>query len=570
MGDQAHEEVDYMSSIDIEHVSKLEVESNPVGMLTGVGLFWDTISCGSSCAKESKPLAIRANDYFEPEEKGEYCGKYSHYRMEEGEDINPACCGDYIYNKNTQVCNDQQIGPLFIDCGDAPTQYADKLECADGTFVDIFDEGWDGCLNKGSYRVRCPYPYIACEEMREVNGVETKDFHCEITCSNHEGKRKTCNRGKILSLLEDFHLLANYERAKSQIRVSAGRLGETRDDPDKLQDWATEWQKILDDQLYIFHNIIIEGSPSLIEKLTENSEFQVNQDDIHTETVARLVTDYFRTLTAEQTKGYELLLQANNYLYGASGNNDIYKLMVERFHEQGEKFKAVREDSKSIDQNLIRLDKYNRGDTFAMNDHKYVHLEAVEADEGKVVTGFQLYYKNNRLVVKIKQGTLREMGVIENNDWKSEDSYSWSSIHGENYIKYYDGDGTKKTDYHYIDFGFYQADVGRTIVGIKFCIENNRVALCVKTMKVDFASGTLSDKSYWEHTPKKWGDQAHEKVDYMSSLHISYVSKREVESNPVGMLTGVGLFWDTISCGSSCAKESKPLAIRANDYFEPE
>merc|ERR1712242_426586 len=242
--------------------------------------------------------------------------------------------------------------------------------------------------------------------------------------------------------------------------------------------------------------------------------------DIHTATVARLVTDYFRTLIAEQNKGYELLLQANNYLNGPSGNNDIYKLMVERYHKQGEKFKAVLEDSKSIDQYLIRFDGYNYGTTFKMAHKQYVHLGAVEADEGKVVTGFQLYYKNNRLVVKIKQGTLREMGVIENNDWKSEDSYSWSSIHGENYIKYYDGEGTKKSD--------------------------------------------------WEHTPKKWGDQAHEKVDYMSSLHISYVSKREVESNPVGMLTGVGLFWDTISCGSSCAKESKPLAIRANDYFEPE
>merc|ERR1712060_415135 len=343
-----------------------------------------------------------------------------------------------------------------------------------------------------------------------------------------------------------------------------------RDDPDKLQDWATEWQKILDDQLYIFHNIIIEGSPSLIEKLKENSEFQVNEDDIHTETVARLVTDYFRTLTAEQTKGYELLFQANNYLYGASGNNDIYKLMVERFHEQGEKFKTVLEDSKSLDQYLIRFDDYNVGDTFAMNDHRFVHLDAVEADEGKVVTGFQLYYKGNRLVVKIKQGTLREMGVIDNNDWKSEDSYSWNNIHGENYIKYFDAKRTKKTDYHYIDFGFYQADVGRTIVGIKFCIENNRVALCVKTMKVDFASGTLSDKSDWEHTPKKWGDQAHVKVDYMSSQKIRYVSKREVESNPVGMLTGVGLFWDPTSCGSRCAAKHKPLAIRANDYFEPE
>ena len=80
----------------------------------------------------------------------------------------------------------------LLDCGDLPTVYSDKLECADGTFADI----WDGRLKKDSYRFRCPFPYIPCRDMRVVDGSESKDFHCDLTCSSFGGKRETCNGGQ--------------------------------------------------------------------------------------------------------------------------------------------------------------------------------------------------------------------------------------------------------------------------------------------------------------------------------------------------------------------------------------
>ena len=69
------------------------------------------------------------------------------------------------------------------------------MECADGTFADIVDGDWNGCLDKGSSIFRCPYPMIPCEKMRKVDGVETMDFECGTTCLDKGGKRITCNGG---------------------------------------------------------------------------------------------------------------------------------------------------------------------------------------------------------------------------------------------------------------------------------------------------------------------------------------------------------------------------------------
>ena len=62
------------------------------------------------------------------------------------------------------------------------------MECADGSFENM----WDGCVQKGSYRVRCPHSYMPCHEMRS-NGIE---FFCGVTCDSRGGKRK-CSGGKI-------------------------------------------------------------------------------------------------------------------------------------------------------------------------------------------------------------------------------------------------------------------------------------------------------------------------------------------------------------------------------------
>ena len=78
---------------------------------------------------------------------------------------------------------------IILECGAEPTEYTNKLECADGTL----ENTWNGCVNKGSYRVRCPYPYIPCHDMRS-NGVE---FFCGTTCNSRGGKRK-CSGGNTV------------------------------------------------------------------------------------------------------------------------------------------------------------------------------------------------------------------------------------------------------------------------------------------------------------------------------------------------------------------------------------
>ena len=379
---------------------------------------------------------------------------------------------------------------------------------------------------------------------------------------------------EIYSILKDFDLLSDWNNARDDIDRAKENYDDAveddRGDYEELKSWADDDQvDKLDAALVEYNRVIISESPTLIEKMKEEAKTIVNKDDIHTETQARLLTDSFRMVLAEQTRGYELLSDAYQLRNDSENMNKLYKRMVRRYHEQVDEFKRVLDDTKKENYYLIREDGYSKGDTFAMKDHKYVHLEPVYADAGKVVTGFQLYYKDNRLVVKIKQGTLKELGKIENNNWKSEDTYSWGNDHGEggDYIKYFHNDNNfeKNVDFHYFDFGYYAAPAGRAIFGIKFCINGNRIGLCVKTKKVNFASGSLSDESGWENAPTKWGDDAQESIDYKSSEGIEDVSKHPVESNPEGILTGVGLYYDSYSDNYDTA-----LAIKASDYFEAE
>ena len=79
----------------------------------------------------------------------------------------------------------------ILDCGAAPTDSEDKLECADGTEA----KKWNGCVNNGSKRYRCPYPYIPCNDLNS-NG----EFYCMKTCSSNGGKR-TCTGGKYIYCL---------------------------------------------------------------------------------------------------------------------------------------------------------------------------------------------------------------------------------------------------------------------------------------------------------------------------------------------------------------------------------
>ena len=110
-----------------------------------------------------------------------------------------------IHHKLQFTFKPQTLASFFIiynnrlsDCGDTPTAFEDKIECADGSFADIKDGNWNGCLDKGSSIFRCPYPMIPCQNMRDVDGSKTRDFECSITCLDKGGKRSSCNGGMIL------------------------------------------------------------------------------------------------------------------------------------------------------------------------------------------------------------------------------------------------------------------------------------------------------------------------------------------------------------------------------------
>ena len=59
----------------------------------------------------------------------------------------------------------------------------DQLECANGNF----GEQWNGCIDQGSVRVRCPQGFFPCNDFA-VNGIE---FSCFKNCANRGGL-KTC------------------------------------------------------------------------------------------------------------------------------------------------------------------------------------------------------------------------------------------------------------------------------------------------------------------------------------------------------------------------------------------
>ena len=382
---------------------------------------------------------------------------------------------------------------------------------------------------------------------------------------------------EIFFNLKEFDMLSNWNDARDDIDKSKqnydNAVQDDRGNYEELKKWADDDQiHKLYAALVEYNRFIVAESPTLIERMKDEAKTVVNKDDIHTRSQGRLLTDSFRMVFAEQSRGYKILFDAYQLRNDSKNMNKLYMTMIRRYHEQVDEIKKVLLHTKKENYYLIREDAYSKGDTFPLKDHKYIYLEPVYADWGKVVTGFQLYYKENSLVLKIKQGTLKKFGKIENNNWKPIDTYSWGNDHGEDghYIKYYHNVGNNSeifennVDFHYFDFGFYAAPTGRAIIGIKFCTNGNRIGLCVKTKKVNFTSGSLSDESGWVNAPTKWGEDAQESIDYKSCVSIEEVSKHTVESNPEGMLTGVGLYYDDSDSFISA------LAIKASDYFQIE
>merc|ERR1712038_1985250 len=52
--------------------------------------------------------------------------------------------------------------PAPLTCEGKPTESATQLKCLDGALADR----WDGCVERGSVRVQCPYPFIPCNDLK--------------------------------------------------------------------------------------------------------------------------------------------------------------------------------------------------------------------------------------------------------------------------------------------------------------------------------------------------------------------------------------------------------------------
>ena len=333
------------------------------------------------------------------------------------------------------------------------------------------------------------------------------------------------------------------------------------------------------DALSALHSDLTSADPELniLRTIKQDLENTITADAIHTETLTRGVTNYFYSLTLWQALGFSLLFKANDILQGPSANNFQYKLMISRMSDQKAVLREIMETIDDSDNYIVRELNPEPIDCdwlcglcgHNLNDLKFLHLGGVEADDGKVVTGFKFIQhpnETNRLAISIKQGELKEMGVIGEQDWKEP---------GEGDSKQFYGSGLDTI--HEADWTFHQADPGRTIVGIKFCVDDVRVGFCIKTKKVNFASGQLGSADDWSDAVKKSGDDGLLQWDgekwkntdkgsyklYKNSYTV--VAEAEVvEANPPAMLTGVGLFGKE-GCNSL---KKKHLVIRTNDIFE--
>ena len=346
------------------------------------------------------------------------------------------------------------------------------------------------------------------------------------------------------------------------------------------EEWATRVTHYrIRDALSALHSDLTSADPELniLRTIKQDLENTISADAIHTETLTRGMTNYFYSLTLWQALGFSLLFKANDILQGPSANNFQYKLMISRMSDQKAVLREIMETIDDSDNYIVReLNPEPIGCDWLcglcghnLNDLKFLHLGGVEADDGKVVTGFKFIQhpnETNRLAISIKQGELKEMGVIGEQDWKEP---------GEGDSQQFYGSGLDTI--HEADWTFHQADPGRTIVGIKFCVDDVRVGFCIKTKKVNFASGQLGSADDWSDAVKKSGDNGLLQWDgekwkntdkgfyklYKNSFTV--IAEAEVvEANPPAMLTGVGLFGKE-GCNSL---KKKHLVIRTNDIFE--
>ena len=352
---------------------------------------------------------------------------------------------------------------------------------------------------------------------------------------------------------------------------------------EEYEEWATRVTHYkIKDALSALHSEIISSDPqhNILRTIKEDLKKKISDDSIHTETLTRGITNYYYTVSVWQALGYSLLFKANDILKGPSANNFQYKLMISRMSKQKKVLKEIIETIDDSDNYIVReldsapIDCDNGCGKcgLAFSDVEFLHRGGAEADDGKVVTGFKFIRHptwTNRLAISIKQGELKEMGVIGEQDWKDPDDNDWHT--------HFYNNGDEHYNKYYADWTFQKEAPGRAIVGIRLCTPTadgrKRVQLCIKTKKVHFASGELGPVDDWSEAVKndgshgalRWGVNGNQEwtdVGYWKLKDGEYYAEDEpVESNPPAMLTGVGLFGK-----EGC--NTQHIAMRAKDIFE--
>ena len=396
----------------------------------------------------------------------------------------------------------------------------------------------------------------------------------------------------IVVLLENLDAQLAFEDSRLSMKIeleSLNLLYVFNEDPSS-QEWKNWASQVVESiggdtshgALDILHELMAtDDEDNIIEIFRKKTKKIIDSDLIHTETLTRRVMEFFLSLQTWQALNYQLLFQANEYLYGPSGNNFDYKAMIARTHKEHEKFNKILEDIDDSNNFVERLDANLDEDSIEeelwVPYTAYVHLEKIVAEPEHVVIGFQLIKlektfcslkdkngkckdydddKTIRLAIRIKQGVLNEMGRISKaeKEWIEPTNFKRENREGKDYVLFFKY-VKNEAHYNYVDLSFIEAGPGKAIVGITFCKSGNRLALCVKTMEVDFLTGDLNNG---EWTDPPWGK------DYLtlSKEGQRRVSGQIVETNPPAMITGVGL---TIKENT---KNHESFAIRAKDVFK--
>ena len=143
-----------------------------------------------------------------------------------------------------------------------------------------------------------------------------------------------------------------------------------------------------------------------------------------TKTLHRAVTEFFNAMQVWQGLGFQMLLQANNILYGPTGNDLDYKIFIKRVHDQHLRWEEIHSTISSGHLSLEYVSPHYSQGEIPLSHYKYLHLYAAKPNEGYIVTGFDFDTIGNRVSLRIKQSKLESMGAISDVPRLNEDGSS--------------------------------------------------------------------------------------------------------------------------------------------------